>query len=81
MACGTPVITSSTSSLPEVVGDAAVTVDPEDTAAIAEAMLTLANDASMCARLREAGIARARQFSWHRTAELTAQAYRRVMGA
>ncbi len=80
MACGTPVITSSTSSLPEVVGDAGLTVNPEDTGAIAHAMRTLVNDVALRARLRDAGLARAREFTWKRTAELTARAYERALG-
>jgi glycosyltransferase involved in cell wall biosynthesis len=79
MACGVPVITSSTSSLPEVVGDAAMMVDPEDVPALADAMATLAGDEMRRADLRNAGLERAGQFTWRRTAELTARAYRRVL--
>lgn len=79
MACGTPVVTSNTSSLPEVVGDAALAVDPEDAEAIAYAMVQLATDPALCATLREAGMDRAAKFTWRRTAELTAEAYRRAL--
>lgn len=78
MACGVPVLTSNTSSLPEAVGDAAITVDPEDEDAIADAVRRLAQDDALRARLREAGLQRAAQFTWRRTAELTAESYRRA---
>ena len=70
MACGTPVITSNTTSLPGVVGDAALTVDPTDTTAIAIAIANLLDDPAMNARLRHAGPERAAQFTWKRTAQL-----------
>lgn len=69
MACGTPVITSGTSSLPEVAGEAALTVDPTDMADIAQAMAELLDNISLRNRLREEGIERARQFTWTRTAQ------------
>ena len=71
MACGTPVVTSSTTSLPEVAGEAALLVDPTDVEAIATAMAQLLDDASMRQRLRQAGIERARQFTWQRCARGT----------
>ncbi len=80
MACGLPVITSSTSSLPEVAGEAALLVNPEDTDAIASAMKRLAADRELQTRLRAAGLVRARELSWRRCVELTAAAYRRVLG-
>jgi glycosyltransferase involved in cell wall biosynthesis len=79
MACGTPVVTSNSSSLPEVVGDAALTVDPYDADAIGEAMLRLASDEKLYKNLRERGLSRAKEFTWKRTAELTCDAYRRAM--
>lgn len=71
MACGAPVLTSSTSSLPEVAGDAALLVDPIDTAAIAAALARLATDEPLRADLRARGLARAAQFSWERCAHET----------
>jgi glycosyltransferase involved in cell wall biosynthesis len=68
MACGTPVITSNTTSLPEVVGEAALSVDPTDVEAIAAAMARLLDDAPLRERLRQIGIERARQFTWKQTA-------------
>jgi glycosyltransferase involved in cell wall biosynthesis len=71
MACGTPVVCGATSSLPEVVGEAALAVNTRDPAALAHGMATLLGDAALRERLRSAGLARARQFSWRRTAEAT----------
>ncbi len=71
LACGLPVLTSNTSSLPEVVGDAALTVNPLDSAAIATGLATLLRDESLRQTLRERGLARAAQFSWGQTARQT----------
>ena len=68
MACGTPVVTSNLSSLPEVSGDAALLVDPYDTGAIREAILELETDADKRAQLIQAGFLRAKRFSWNRAA-------------
>lgn len=69
MACGTPVIAARAASIPEVVGDAALLVDPLDVAGIAEAMASLLTDHALATDLRDRGVARARSFSWERTAE------------
>lgn len=79
MACGAPVLTSNTSSLPEVVGEAALTVDPEDTEAIAEGLRALSSDQALRDRLRTAGLERAADFTWKRTAEMTYEVYCRTM--
>ena len=71
MAAGCPVITSDRSSLPEVVGDAALLVDPTDTQAIAEAIRRLIGDAELADTLRQRGRARAATFSWEATARET----------
>lgn len=76
MACGTPVITSDRSALPEVAGDAAWLVDPTDPAALATAIATLARDPERRIALTRAGFARAQAFSWERTARETAAVYR-----
>jgi glycosyltransferase involved in cell wall biosynthesis len=68
MACGCPVITSSAPACPEVVDDAALVVDPDDVAGLAEAMLRLVREPDLAQRLRDRGLARARQFSWHDSA-------------
>ncbi len=80
MACGTPVICSNTSSLPEVVGDAAITVDPLDTSDLAAALRTALDDADLRARLSHAGLQRAALFSWERTARETLEVYREAAG-
>ena len=67
-ACGVPVITSNTSSLPEVAGDAALLVDPHDVDAIAEAMSRLVTDAELRAELSRRGLANVQRFSWEKCA-------------
>ncbi len=69
MACGTPVVTSNTTSLPEVVADAALTVDPTNTEEIAAAIARLLDDVSLHQYLQQAGLARAGEFTWTRTAQ------------
>ena len=68
MACGVPVLTSKVCSLPEVVGDAAILVQPFDVEEIADGMDRLVQDSSLRATLRERGLRRASQFSWNETA-------------
>ena len=80
MACGTPVIVSNVSSLPEVVGEAGLAVPPQDTQALADAIQTLLDDPERRQALREAGLARARQYSWKSTALQTSQLYQRILG-
>lgn len=75
MACGTPVITSNVSSLPEVAGPASLLVDPYDTASIVDAMEELLSNAPMRRVLSEKGIERSKEFSWERTAKLTLKAF------
>ena len=65
MACGCPVITSSAPACPEVVGDAALIVDPDDVDGLAEAMLRLACEPGLAGALRARGLIRAAEFSWH----------------
>lgn len=73
MACGTPVITSNISSLPEVAGDATLLVNPYKIGEITDAMQLLATDAGESARLRKLGLARASQFNWEKTGKVTAE--------
>jgi glycosyltransferase involved in cell wall biosynthesis len=68
LACGTPVLTSNTSSLPEVVGDVGILVDPLDEAAIADGMTRLLTDASLAEDARRRGPKQAARFSWSRAA-------------
>ena len=79
MGRGVPVVTSDRSSLPEVAGDAALLVDPEDPAAIGAAIERVLGDDDLAARLGAAGRGRAAAFSWERTAELTVQSYARAL--
>jgi glycosyltransferase involved in cell wall biosynthesis len=69
MACGTPVVTSNVSSLPEVVGDAGLMVDPRDVEALANAMAQVLGDPSMRSAMAQRGLAQARGFTWSRAAE------------
>ncbi len=71
MACGIPVIASSTSSLPEVVGDAGILVDPADASAWTRALARVLGDPDAAADMRRRGIVRAAEFTWERTAEAT----------
>jgi len=79
MACGTPVVVSDRASLPEVVGDAGLTVPPDDVSALAEAMAAILREPTLAAQLRERGLRRAREFTWERTAQATVQAYESVL--
>lgn len=79
MACGAPVIASNTTSLPEVVGDAGLLVDPQDTEAISHAILRVLEDDELAADLRSRSLARAREFSWNRTARETFACYSSLM--
>ncbi len=79
MASGTPVITSNVSSLPEVVGDAALMIDPYDPGAIAAAMRRVLEDSTLRADLRARGLARAREFSWERSIRRVREIYGEVM--
>lgn len=81
MACGTPVITSTSSSLPEVVGQAGQLVDPIDVQALAMAMEQVLADADMREKMRAAGLTQARKFSWRETAQGTVHSYRRALSA
>ena len=75
MRCGAAVVTSNVSSLPEVAGDAALQVDPDDEAALAAALLRLAGDESLRADLGLRARVRAAEFSWARCARETLQVY------
>ena len=75
MAAGTPVIASNTSAMPEILGDAALLVDPFDVAAIARALVRVASEPALRARLRERGSARAAAFTFRRTADRALAAF------
>ena len=75
MGCGTPVVTSNVSSLPEVAGDAALQVAPDDVAALANSLWRLIDDSRLRATLRERGHRQVLKFTWHRSAEQLLQVY------
>ncbi len=79
MACGTPVVVSNVSSLPEVVGDAALLIDPNNEEELAVALHRLLADDALHASLRDKGLARARTFTWERAAEETLAVYQRTL--
>ena len=79
MSCGTPVITSDCSSLPEVAGKAALLIDPYDVEAMGEAIQEVLLNPTLAASLRVKGLARAKKFSWERTAQETIAVYERVL--
>jgi glycosyltransferase involved in cell wall biosynthesis len=80
MACGTPVITANSSSLAEVAGDAAVTIDPSSTEAIAQAIHDVAMDEERRRDLSDRGWHRSRAFSWAQTAKEMLAVYQRAAG-
>jgi glycosyltransferase involved in cell wall biosynthesis len=80
MACGLPVITSRVSSLAEVAGDAAVTVNPYDSTELSDAMHRLLTDRNLREELRRRGLERARQFTWRQTAEHVSALLDEVVG-
>jgi glycosyltransferase involved in cell wall biosynthesis len=80
MACGTPVITSNVSALPEVIGRAGLAVDPMDSKGLAEAMNQVLGDGALSQSMREQGLARAGCFSWAKAARETVEVYRRALG-
>jgi glycosyltransferase involved in cell wall biosynthesis len=81
MACGTPVVSSMVSSLPEVVGPGGLLVDPTDTGALASAMEQLLTDRDAHDRIEAAGLAQAKTFSWQEAARRTVDSYRRALTA
>lgn len=78
MACGCPVVTSNTSSLPEVVGDAGIMVDPLDVDGMAEAVSRVLRDGHLRQQMVAKGLAQAGRFSWHQAAEETWQVYQKL---
>ncbi|MBI5650675.1 MAG: glycosyltransferase family 4 protein [Chloroflexi bacterium] len=80
MASGTPVVTSNAASLPEVVGDAAIQVAPDDQVALADAIIRALTDRAMREQMRARGIAQAARFSWECAGRATADIYHAVLG-
>ena len=79
MTLGAPVVTSNTSSLPEVAGDAALLIDPNDPMSLAEAILRVISDSQLRNQLIHKGKERAKLYSWERTAKETLKAYRSLL--
>ncbi len=79
MSCGAPVVCSNRTSLPEVVGDAAISVDPNDTQALVEAMRSVLSDNALANDLRARSLQRAAQFNWRKTAAETLAVYEEVL--
>jgi glycosyltransferase involved in cell wall biosynthesis len=79
MSCGTPVVVADRASLPEVVGEAGILVDPEDPDAIAEALTRVLTEGQLRTKMRELGLKRASSFSWERVAQETLDVYREVL--
>jgi glycosyltransferase involved in cell wall biosynthesis len=79
MACGTPVITSDRSSMPEIAGDAALLVDPTDLASISSAVERVTSDQALRQTLKARGLARAGQFSWSRAAAETLATFQQAL--
>ena len=80
MACGATVLTSNSTALAEVAGDAAMLADPQDARALGEAMIRALEDEPLRAALRGKGFARAKQFSWEQAAVKTVGLYRELCG-
>jgi glycosyltransferase involved in cell wall biosynthesis len=80
MASGTPVVCSNTSSLPEIAGDAALLVDPENVAELAEALNLALWDERLRVELREKGLAQAAKFTWEAAAQQTLAVIRELGG-
>jgi glycosyltransferase involved in cell wall biosynthesis len=81
MACGTPVVVSDRSSLPEVVGDAGLRVDPDSAEDLAATLAQVLDDDALRASLRQRGLVQASQFSWAKAASETMAVYERVLEA
>jgi glycosyltransferase involved in cell wall biosynthesis len=78
MACGAPVVTSNTTALGEVAGDAALSVDPHDAAALADGILRLSEDGALRETMTQRGFERVKLFTWRRAAALTLSLYREL---
>jgi glycosyltransferase involved in cell wall biosynthesis len=80
MAAGVPVVTSNRSALPEVAGDAALLVDPDDSEALGQALRELALNVDLCWELARRGTARAQMFTWEKAVRETWDVYRTLLG-
>lgn len=78
MACGTPIVTSNTSAMPEVAGQGAILINPENPQEIADALLKLENDVIFYQEQVVYGLERVKQFSWKNTAEEYVKIYNKI---
>ena len=78
MACGTPIVTSNTSAMPEVAGQGAILINPENPQEIADALLKLGNDVIFYQEQVVYGLERVKQFSWKNTAEEYVKIYNKI---
>jgi glycosyltransferase involved in cell wall biosynthesis len=76
LASGTPVVTSSTTAIPEVIADAGLLIDPTDEAALTAALARVCADTQLRELLISKGLKRASRFSWHQSAQVLGRAYR-----
>ena len=81
MHCGAPVITSNTTSIPEVVSDCGLLIDPTSQSQLSEAIVKLLNDIELQQRYQLLGLMRSKNFSWHNTALNTIKAYTEILNA
>jgi glycosyltransferase involved in cell wall biosynthesis len=79
MACGVPVVTSNTSSLPEVVGNAGIMVDPHDINSLSEAMANVLKDKELRHRMSRDGLKRSKMFTWEKTVSEVLKIYNEVL--
>jgi glycosyltransferase involved in cell wall biosynthesis len=80
MACGVPTVVSNRGSLPEVVGETGLMIDPDDPDALADALRRMLTDTALRQRSIQAGLTRAATFTWQHTAEITLSVYRKLLG-
>ena len=80
MACGTPVVATNRTSVPEVVGEAGILINPEDTSELAKEIKRVLTDKPLSETLSARGLARSSEFTWEKTAEATGEAYQSVLG-
>ncbi len=80
MACGCPVVTSNTSSLPEVVGEASIMVNPYDTDSLAQAMREVLTNSKLRDNMVRKGLEQSKKFSWEKAAEQTQEVYKKLVG-
>lgn len=79
MSCGTPVITSNITSIPEVIGDAGILINPKNLIELQSEMANLLNNESLRNELREKGLKRSKLFTWKKTAKKTLEAYKKII--